>query len=50
MRIDGQWYECEDRTVRPIILGDVLDANGEWRQVSFWSIPAPIALSFVQLI
>jgi hypothetical protein len=35
MRIDRQWYECEDRNVRPIILGNVLDANGEWRQVMF---------------
>jgi hypothetical protein len=35
MRIDGEWYECDDGVVRPVMRGEILGANGEWRQVLF---------------
>ena len=30
MRIDGEWYECDDGVVRPVIRGEILAANGLW--------------------
>jgi hypothetical protein len=35
MRIDGEWLACDDGIVRPIILGEVLAANGFWEPVEF---------------
>ena len=30
MRIDGEWYECDDGFIRPLIRGKVLSASGLW--------------------
>jgi hypothetical protein len=30
MRIDGEWYACDDGVVRPIIRGHILNAAGSW--------------------
>jgi len=30
MRIDGEWYECDDGVVRPVIRAEVLSAAGFW--------------------
>ena len=30
MRIDGEWYECDDGAVRPIIRAEVLAMTGFW--------------------
>ena len=35
MRIDGEWYPCDDGTVRPIIRGEVLGAGGTWQRALF---------------
>jgi hypothetical protein len=35
MRIDGQWDECDDGIVRPVIVGEVLNADGARQQVLF---------------
>ena len=35
MRIDGQWYECDDGFVRPVIRGEILSANGRWEPTLF---------------
>jgi hypothetical protein len=35
MRIDGEWYECDDEVVRPIIRGEVFSAHGSWEPVLF---------------
>jgi predicted aspartyl protease len=31
MRFDGQWLQCDDGIVRPIIRGEILADNGSWR-------------------
>jgi len=35
MRIDGEWYECDDGVVRPVIRGEVMDAGGAWVAAEF---------------
>lgn len=35
MRIDGEWYACQDDVVRPIIRGEILNSRGGWEQVPF---------------
>jgi predicted aspartyl protease len=35
MRFDGQWLECDDGIVRPVIRAEVLAAGHEWRSVEF---------------
>lgn len=35
MRINGEWYLCDDGVVRPIIRGDVLNVNGFWEPTLF---------------
>lgn len=35
MRIDGEWYLCDDGIVRPTIRGEILDATGMWKPVPF---------------
>jgi len=35
MRIDGEWYECDDGFVRPVIRGEVLSAAGFWEPAFF---------------
>jgi hypothetical protein len=35
MRIDGEWYECDDGLVRPIIRGEILTKNGFWEPTPF---------------
>lgn len=33
MRIDGEWFECDDGYVRPVVRGLILNARGEWEPV-----------------
>jgi hypothetical protein len=35
MEIRGEWYECNDGVIRPILRGEVLAANGVWEPVEF---------------
>ncbi len=35
MRINGEWYVCDDGMVRPVIRGEILDGMGAWRPVPF---------------
>lgn len=35
MRINGEWYLCDDGVVRPIIRGEVLNVNGFWEPTLF---------------
>lgn len=35
MRIDGEWYECDDGFVRPVVHGEILGADGNWEPVPF---------------
>lgn len=35
MRIDGEWYECDDGLVRPVIRGEILTAYGFWEPTPF---------------
>jgi hypothetical protein len=35
MRIDGQWYLCDDEIVRPIVSGEILTGDGSWLKVLF---------------
>jgi hypothetical protein len=35
MRIDGEWYECDDGIVRPVIRGEVMAAAGLWVAAEF---------------
>jgi hypothetical protein len=35
MRINGQWLICDDGSVRPVIIGDVLAVDGSWVKVRF---------------
>ena len=35
MRIDGEWYECDDGSVRPVIRGEILTAIGFWEPTPF---------------
>jgi hypothetical protein len=35
MRIDGEWYPCDDGLVRPVIRGEALAADGSWIQTLF---------------
>jgi hypothetical protein len=35
MRIDGEWYECDDGFVRPVIRGEILTATGSWEPAPF---------------
>ncbi len=35
MRINGECYLCDDDVVRPVIRGEVLNANGFWEPVLF---------------
>ena len=35
MRIDGEWYECDDQVLRPIVRGEVFSADGSWEPVLF---------------
>jgi len=35
MRIDGEWYPCDDGVVRPIIRGAVMNAYGFWEPALF---------------
>ena len=33
MRFDGEWLECDDGIVRPVIRAEVLAGDGTWRSV-----------------
>lgn len=35
MRIDGEWYPCDDGIVRPVFHGHVQAADRSWKPVSF---------------
>ena len=35
MRINGEWFECDDGIVRPVIRGEALAADGTWLRVFF---------------
>jgi len=35
MRVSGQWYECDDGIVRPIVRGEIFNANGRWEPTIF---------------
>ncbi|REJ97754.1 MAG: hypothetical protein DWQ34_01540 [Planctomycetota bacterium] len=35
MRINGQWFECDDGFVRPIVCCDILNADGNWEPAPF---------------
>ena len=35
MRIDGEWYACDDGMVRPVIRGAIQAANGAWEPAPF---------------
>ena len=35
MRFNGEWLECDDGIVRPVIRGRILASNGAWRTVEF---------------
>ncbi|MEZ6059479.1 MAG: hypothetical protein R3C19_03860 [Planctomycetaceae bacterium] len=30
MRVDGEWFECDDAFIRPIIRAEVLNVQGGW--------------------
>lgn len=35
MRIDGEWRQCDDDIVRPMIRGQILTADGRWQPAEF---------------
>ena len=35
MRIDGEWFECDDGIVRPVVRGETLRADGGWEPTPF---------------
>jgi hypothetical protein len=35
MRLDGEWLQCDDGDVRPIIRGELCGADGVWRPLEF---------------
>ena len=35
MRFNGEWLECDDGIVRPVITAGLLDSDGEWQDVHF---------------
>jgi hypothetical protein len=34
MRIDGEWFLCDDGVVRPIFRGEILADDGSWHKLS----------------
>jgi hypothetical protein len=35
MRINGEWRQCDDGVVRPMIRGEILTADGRWQPAEF---------------
>lgn len=35
MRIYGEWFECDDGLVRPVVRGEILNAMGGWQSAPF---------------
>jgi predicted aspartyl protease len=35
MRINGEWYLCDDEVVRPVIRGEVMNVSGFWEPALF---------------
>jgi hypothetical protein len=35
MRINGEWYPCDDGIVRPVVHGEVKTGDGKWYPVTF---------------
>lgn len=35
MRINGEWYACDDGMIRPTVVGRVRTGEGRWRKVRF---------------
>jgi predicted aspartyl protease len=35
MRFDGEWLDCDDGIIRPVMRAEILTASGNWRAVEF---------------
>jgi hypothetical protein len=35
MRINGEWLQCDDGDIRPVIRGEILGQDGQWRELEF---------------
>ena len=35
MQITGEWFECDDGIIRPVIHGKILAANNSWEKADF---------------
>ena len=35
MRIDGEWFECDDGFLRPVVRGEILNVHGIWEPTPF---------------
>ncbi len=35
MRVNGEWYECDDALVRPVVRSEILAGSGFWEPVLF---------------
>jgi hypothetical protein len=35
MRINGEWFACDDGFVRPVVRGEILNAHGNWEPALF---------------
>jgi hypothetical protein len=35
MCIHGEWRQCDDGVVRPLLRGEILAADGSWRETEF---------------
>lgn len=35
MRVNGEWFECDDGFVRPVVRGGILNAVGQWEPTPF---------------
>ena len=35
MRLDGEWLQCVDGDIRPVIRGELLGMDGVWRDLEF---------------
>ena len=35
MRVNGEWYPCDDGIIRPVIRGEILAGTGSWEPALF---------------
>lgn len=35
MRINGEWFECDDGFIRPVVRGEILNAHEDWEPAPF---------------